>query len=164
MLWKPIRLWLFDKHAAEIVDGLEGDDLVGLWATRYPGEDERVIVSEDKDLQTVPGLHLAPRQLHEGIYEVTPREAARFHLKQTLSGDQTDGYKGVPNIGEKRAEAILGDVDPESPEAWDKVRSAYSAKGLPEEVALMNARVARVLQFNDYNFETGEIKLWEPNR
>lgn len=165
MLWKPIRDWLMDEWEAQWLPALEGDDMIGLAATGGVRDDwELVIVSEDKDLSTVPGLHCSPRNLHEGIYEVTRPEAARFHLYQTLAGDQVDGYKGIPGVGPKRANAILGDIDPLSPDAWLAVVAAYKEKGLSEEVALMNARVARVLQHGDYNTETEEITLWEPPR
>ena len=30
-------------------------------------------------------------------------DGQRWHLIQTLAGDQTDGYSGVPGIGIKRA-------------------------------------------------------------
>lgn len=166
MLWGPIRQWLFDEHGATQAEGLEGDDLLGIEAT-CPVDDpdiERVIVSEDKDMRTIPGFHLSPRILHEGIFEVSREEAARFHLKQTLMGDQTDGYKGIPGIGEKRADKILEGVDPLSPEGWEAVVSAYAKKGLSEEVALMTARVAHVLQWGEYDDETKEIKLWDPIR
>ena len=31
--------------------------------------------------------------------DITPEEGAMWHLTQTLSGDNTDGYSGVPGIG-----------------------------------------------------------------
>ena len=33
--------------------------------------------------------------------EITPDEGARWHLIQTMAGDNTDGYSGVPGIGIK---------------------------------------------------------------
>ncbi|MHC4698993.1 MAG: hypothetical protein ACYTFQ_00300 [Planctomycetota bacterium] len=165
MLWKPIREWLISEFDAMQQPGLEGDDMIGLAATiPHSVYEERIIVSEDKDLRTVPGLHLSPRRLNEGVVEVSQRQATRFHLMQTLMGDRTDGYVGVPMVGEKRADKILGDIDPESPEAWQVVVRTYGGKGLSEDVALMTARVARVLQHGDYNLDTEEVTLWEPNR
>jgi DNA polymerase-1 len=164
MLWKPLREWLIAEHEARCVDGLEGDDLLGLAATDLGFGEDRIIVSDDKDMVTVPGLHFAPDRPHDGIIEVTPGQAAYNHLKQTLMGDSTDGYSGCPGIGPKRAATVLGDLDCLQPAAWDVVCATYAAKGLTEEVALMNARVAHVMRGDDYNFETGEIKLWEPRQ
>ena len=39
--------------------------------------------------------------------DITPEEGAKWHLIQTMSGDNTDGYSGVPGIGIKRAEQIF---------------------------------------------------------
>jgi DNA polymerase-1 len=165
MLWKPLREWIAEEFAALTVGGLEGDDLLGMAATNpHMNLGETVIVSEDKDMLTVPGHHFNPRRPHDGIVEVTPRQAAYRHLYQTLMGDATDGYKGIPGVGPKGAEKILDDVDPEGPEAWEKVVDAYKRKGLDEDVALMTARVAHVMQYGDYDEETKEVKLWEPVR
>ena len=37
---------------------------------------------------------------------ITPEEGARWHLIQTLAGDQTDGYGGVPGIGVKAVHCL----------------------------------------------------------
>ena len=55
----------------------------------------------------------------------------RWHLIQTLAGDQTDGYGGVPGIGVKRAIALL-DKDGYT---WDTVVKAFKSKELDEETA-----------------------------
>jgi DNA polymerase-1 len=40
------------------------------------------------------------------------------------------------------------------------VLDAFESKGLGEEVAIENARLARILRDGEYNFETKEVKLW----
>jgi DNA polymerase-1 len=42
------------------------------------------------------------------------------------------------------------------------VTSAYASAGLSEDVALMNARVARICRADDYDFTKKEVILWEP--
>jgi len=42
------------------------------------------------------------------------------------------------------------------------VVAAYNKKGLSEEVALENARLARILRNGEYDTDTGEVKLWNP--
>ena len=42
--------------------------------------------------------------------------------------------------------------------------TAFHKAGLTEEDALVQARVARILRADDYNFKNGEITLWEPSR
>jgi DNA polymerase-1 len=42
------------------------------------------------------------------------------------------------------------------------VVDAYLKAGLTEEDALMNARMARILRAEDWDFENNEVKLWTP--
>lgn len=90
-------------------------------------------------------------------------EANRYFFMQVLTGDPTDGYKGCPGIGPKRAEKILEGVNVlDEKEAWRAVVGAYASKGLTEEEALQQARVARILRHTDYDLEKEEVILWEP--
>ena len=130
---------------------LEADDVMGIYATKHPGN---VIVSPDKDMRQIPGKLY---NLDDTIY-ITPEEGARWHLIQTLAGDQTDGYSGVPGIGVKRAETLFN----KEGYSWQTVVKAFEDKGLTEEDALLNARLARILTIEDYDTEKNEPKLWTP--
>ena len=89
---------------------------------------------------------------------ITPEEGARWHLIQTLAGDQTDGYSGVPGIGVKRAETLFN----KEGYSWQTVIKAFEDKGLTEEDALLNARLARILTDEDYDSKQKQPKLWTP--
>ncbi len=130
---------------------LEADDVMGIYATKHPGN---VIVSPDKDMKQIPG------KLYnlEDTITITPEEGAKWHLIQTLAGDQTDGYSGVPGIGVKRAETLFN----KEGYNWATVVKAFEDKGLTEEDALLNARLARILTIEDYDTEKNEPKLWTP--
>ena len=133
------------------MDELEADDVMGIYATKHPGN---VIVSPDKDMRQIPGKLY---NLDDTTY-ITPEEGARWHLIQTLAGDQTDGYSGVPGIGVKRAETLFN----KEGYSWQTVVKAFEDKGLTEEDALLNARLARILTIEDYDTEQNEPKLWTP--
>jgi DNA polymerase-1 len=76
-------------------------------------------------------------------------------------GDAVDGYSGCPGIGPKKAETVLANAkDGVSP--WGVIVGAYVKAGLDEEDALLQARLARILQFGDYDLKTNKVKLWEP--
>ena len=45
----------------------------------------------------------------------------------------------------------------------DRVVSAFKDKGLTEEDALVNARLARILTADDYDFDKRQPKLWSPS-
>jgi DNA polymerase-1 len=157
MLYKPLREWLRETFDAVVIPSLEADDLCGMWATNPAFGGEKIIVSVDKDLRQVPGLHWNPDRSEEGITRVSEREGDYCHLYLTLVGDTSDGYSGCKGIGPVKAKKLLDDSC-----SWATVVRAYKGAGLTEEDALVQARVARVCRHGDYNPETKEIKLWEP--
>jgi DNA polymerase-1 len=149
---------------------LEADDVLGILATAQKfAQYERILVSEDKDFRTIPGLLLNDGKarkritddpsltLEDCIEMVTEAEADRHHLFQTLTGDTSDGYPGCPKAGPVTANKIL-DADC----SWAAVVAAYEKQGLSEEVALTNARVARICRASDYDFRRGKVILWNP--
>ena len=89
--------------------------------------------------------------------EISKEEADYNHLYQTLIGDTADNYKGCPGIGSVGAHKILD----ESP-TWEAVVAAFEKKGLDEEEALLQARVARILRAEDYDFKKKVPKMWTP--
>ncbi len=142
---------LGERYKVVRIPELEADDAMGIYATFEPGN---IIVSPDKDMRQIPGKLF---NLEEMI-EVTEDEGMRWHLVQTLAGDQTDGYSGVPGIGVKRAIALL---DKEG-YTWDTVVKAFESKELDEETALMNARLAKILTCNDYDALDKRVIPWLP--
>ena len=130
---------------------LEADDAMGIYATAHPGN---VIVSPDKDMRQIPG------KLYdlETSKDITAEEGAKWHLIQTLAGDQTDGYSGVPGIGVKRAETLFN----KEGYSWTTVVKAFTDKGLTETDALTNARLAKILTIDDYDTKQQQPKLWSP--
>lgn len=159
LVLKAIRRCLIDERGAYVRPRLEGDDIMGILSTwkKFGKGEEKVIVSIDKDMKTIPGLYV--RDTETDIEEIDETAADYWHLFQTLTGDTTDGYPGCPGIGPKKAEAML-EEDP----SWSTVVAAYEAKGLSETVALQNARVARILRASDYDFKNRKPRLWLPSR
>ena len=90
--------------------------------------------------------------------EITPDEGARWHLIQTMAGDNTDGYSGVPGIGVKKAEKIFS----EKGYTWQAVVETFIEKELTEQDALINAQLARILTTNDYDHTAKIPILWKP--
>ena len=135
-----------------IMPELEADDAMGIYATQYPGN---TIVSPDKDMKQIPGTLY---NLDEK-FTITPDGGRAWHLIQCLSGDQTDGYGGVPGIGVKRAEALFK----EKGYSWKTVVNAFKEKDLSEEDALINARLAKILTKDDYDFKKRRPILWSPS-
>jgi len=155
MVLRDLRAYVANTYDVAVMPRLEADDVMGILATG-PKSTNRVIVTIDKDLRTVPGRHFNPDQDSE-IRTVTADEADHFHMMQTLCGDATDGYAGCPGVGPKRAEGILNGGS-----SWSAVVAAFEKAGLSEFEAIVQARVSRILRHGDFNPKTSEVRLWEP--
>ena len=139
------------EYKVILKDTLEADDALGIYATKFPGN---IIVSPDKDMRQIPGKLY---DFNETV-DITPEDGARWHLIQTLAGDNTDGYAGVPGIGVKKAMKIFE----EEGYSWKTVVKTFEEKDMTEEDALVNARLARILTVDDYDSEKKEPILWTP--
>ena len=150
MLLQWAKEYLQSKYNTVMYRRLEADDVLGILGT---ANTDTIIWSEDKDLRTVPAKHW----IDGDVVEISKEEADYNFFTQTLVGDATDNYKGCPSVGYKTAEKIL-----EFGDGWGAVVRAFISKGLSEEVALENARLARILRNGEYDTDTGEVKLWTP--
>ena len=150
MLLGYAKEYMSKQYNTIMYRNLEADDVLGILGTKNR---DTIIWSEDKDLLTIPAKHW----INGEVVEITEAEANYQFLYQTLIGDSTDNYKGCPTIGPKTANKILS-----SGCTWEAVVEAFKSKGLSEEVALENARLARILRDGEYNTETGEVYLWQP--
>jgi 5'-3' exonuclease len=151
--YKRVINKLKEDYHVVVMPTLEADDALGIYATKEPGH---IICSPDKDMRQIPGQLF---DLTQEVVEITPEMGDRWHLIQAMAGDQTDGYAGIPGIGIKRAEALLE----ANGATWQTVVDAFAAKDLDESVALMNARLAKILQCDDYDFTNQEPRLWNPS-
>ena len=154
--YKRLLNWCGDNYVTMVVDNLEADDAIGIFATDPIEQGAgHVICSPDKDMKQIPGLLF---DLTNPVTEVTKEMGDRWHLIQTMSGDQTDGYAGAPGIGIKRADAILEKKGC----SWNTVVETFEDRGMTADDALLNARLARILRYTDYDSETNEPRLWTP--
>jgi DNA polymerase-1 len=143
---------------------LEADDILGILSTSPVlwADYEKVIVSEDKDLKTVPGLLINPRDSRTTPQRISRPAAARYFYQQCITGDPTDNYPGCKGVGERSAEVLaLAGLKTEK-DMWATVLSAYARKGFTEADAIVQARVARICQHTDYDYEKRQVILWNP--
>lgn len=136
----------------QTLSDVEADDVLGVFY-----EEGDVIVSIDKDLLTIPGLHLRDGEARE----VSRLEADRNFYGQVLTGDSTDGYPGCPGAGPVAAEKLLAGCTTEV-EMWQAVLGAYQKKGFDESYAITQARCARILRAGEYDLAASTPLLWSP--
>lgn len=171
---KPVLLPTVKEHIrsafnTKVKDGIEADDTIGILMTHpklIPGK--RICVSIDKDLLQIPGRHFNPDTGNKKM--VSTVKGDLFFLRQTLTGDPTDNYPGLRNVGPKRAATIIQDaLDANAHLAgnaiacvWPAIVTAYEDRGFTEADALVQARCARILRHTDYDFKRKEPILWTP--
>lgn len=135
--------YLHIAYNAEISDGCEADDLLGIAQSKDIGN--TIICSLDKDLRQVPGRHYswqisgttakgAKWTKDAELVNVTALEGLRSFYKQLITGDATDNLKGVRGAG-KKAATIIDVLDTEQ-EMFETVRDMYSN----DEEMLMNGQ------------------------
>jgi DNA polymerase-1 len=182
LLYK-LKDWLAERFPHDRRRTLEADDVMGILATE-PHQGTRIIVSQDKDMRTIPGYLYRPFEEKPEIEFITEDEADHYHLYQTLTGDAVDCYPGCPGVGKMKAEAalrsligvmpvhreitrgprkgtIVTEYEPaEMDNPWDVVVSLFLKAGLTAQDALVQARLARILRASD--FDGKRPILWNP--
>jgi len=162
--YREFQDWILDEsgYTTFLRDGLEADDCLGILATsqtQIPGR--KVLWSKDKDLKQIPTEHLDADA--RKLVTVNERDGEMLHVKQTLTGDVTDGYTGLVGFGDVAAKKFL-EKHKDSPlgAVWQAVEEEYTKKGKTREDMLQQARVARISRAQDYDFQNKTVKLWTP--
>lgn len=118
-LEKPIHLsavrdYLISRYGALISDGCEADDTVSIagwkaWKETKKKRDLPYIISIDKDLHMVPGIHYD--WVKKKKFRITEKEGMYNFYHQMITGDTTDNIQGIYRKGDKAADKILSDAE-----------------------------------------------------
>lgn len=107
--YKGIRRYMRERWGATVVRGFEADDALAMAAHSHLYDAEQVVlVSQDKDLRTVPGRHYNSRKKAWSV--VTPQEALLNFYRQVITGDTVDNISGCYKCGPKAADELLATV------------------------------------------------------
>ena len=159
MVLNALRDYIMKKHNGVMWKNLEADDVMGIMATEPHPTEDRIIVSIDKDMRQIPAK---VSRDGETVEDIPQRLADYWFMIQTLAGDSTDGYNGLPNVGVKTAEKMIKQyTNVPLLDLWKIVVGAYKAKGFTKQEALQQARVAHILRHKEYIKKTGKVKLWQ---
>lgn len=123
------REFLVTEWKAEVQDGIEADDALGISQDKELST--TTICSLDKDLLQIPGKHYrwqigTSKWTKEAQHlEVSYMDGLRSFYTSCLVGDKSDNIRGVEGIGPVKAEKALRDsLDEQS--MFDICRSLYS--------------------------------------
>lgn len=124
--WQFLRDYMLTADhpwAIHVTDTLEADDLFAWYANNAVGKTTYVVMSHDKDMRMIPGLHLTWKThdlvdtggafCHEHDGKVY---GYKWFWLQMLMGDSVDNIPGLPTfygkrIGEKGAEKALKGIN-----------------------------------------------------
>tara|TARA_Y100001951_G_C11291461_1_gene272461 strand:+ start:1110 stop:1844 length:735 start_codon:yes stop_codon:yes gene_type:complete len=146
--------WLQHHYRCFSKPGLEADDCMGILSTKPENAGKAIIVSDDKDMQTIPGRLFRPGR--DEVLNISELQADKAFYTQCLVGDPADGYAGLKGFGPKTAEKTLG-----ARPAWSLVEQAYIKAGKTREDALLQARLARILRWEDWDSENHQPRLYQ---
>lgn len=106
--------YILGNYPSELSSNEEADDRIGIKHSLIYAADpyESVVVSVDKDLDQLPGLHY--NFVKGESYWINEFDAMRKFYSQLLSGDATDNIVGVPGIGLKGADKLLAGCEDEA--------------------------------------------------
>lgn len=125
--FNELRSYLTDVWGAEVTDGIEADDIVGIEAYKDPN---CVICSADKDLDQLAGRHYnIKRKTH---YDVSEFEGWYNLYTQALTGDVSDNIPGLPKVGPVTAKKILQN-DKTHRDLYESVLGAYLTRNFSIE-------------------------------
>lgn len=128
-----IREYLITRWNAEVTDGIEADDALGIMQTPFTTTDRltTIICTIDKDLKQIPGRHY---NFVTGEFDlIDPVQGLNFFYQQLLIGDTVDNIFGVRQVGKVKAERLLRNCSSEL-EMFEAVQSMYDT----DERLLMN--------------------------
>jgi hypothetical protein len=135
-----IREYMIKHHGAQVVNGMEADDKLGIeQCSAIRNGEPTVICTIDKDLDMIPGWHYNWRK--EEMYTTEDPECLRIFFRQCLKGDAVDNIPGLFKVTGKKATknrmAPLDEMD-NFDDMWEYVDSQY-------EHHLMFATIAALL-------------------
>ncbi len=141
--------WVFQQEDTVCLEGMEADDYC-VWA----GHSGDLVCALDKDV-----IYSVPEAYNYGKKEwvkTTAQERKYWFYTQCITGDSSDGLRGVFKVGTKGAEKALKGKETDI-EYWTAVVTTYFNKGQSLEEAIATARCVDMMGCDGTTH-----KLWTP--
>ena len=129
-LLEELKAYIHVKYNGIIEEGYEADDLIGIESQSCrDAKIDFLIVSQDKDLDQLAGLHYNRRR--KVFYEVLEDEGIRYLWQQMLTGDRADNVYGIYGVGDKTALKMMDGIPTD--ELPDLIKQEYEKNGITEK-------------------------------
>jgi hypothetical protein len=144
---KAISRYLINYWNARYArEGLEADDELGIHQN-----ENTIIVSTDKDLDTIPGWHY--NWVHDRKYYVSHEMANRNFWTQMLVGDTADNVKGIPKVGPVTARKILEGIH-NSEHMEERVKSIYNTHSMGDQYEINKKLLIIKREYNEEKLQS----------
>lgn len=171
---KETKQYLVDEWNAELTNGIEADDRLGILQTEHG--DNSIICTLDKDLRQVPGWHYSWEisgtsvkglqwvRPEERLF-VSPQEGLFNFYWQLIMGDASDNVFGFDGKARQKVPKFLEDWYHEmqsmssEQELFDFVRSKYN----DDNRFLMNGRCLYIQRQSEEDWLDHALSLMEEN-
>lgn len=158
LMYEMLLDYIVNKYNVITLPTIEADDVARIIyedKKNFPFT-EKVIASIDKDFYTVPEVNFLRDLRDDAVVEYIPEETAKYNLMlQTIMGDATDGYGGIPTYGRTKAKKFLD----EKSRSWADVLELYQANGLTGDDYVANKYCAKLVGLANYDLEKGQVIL-----
>ena len=163
-LYEFMRYLLMKKYGAEVVSGYEADDALGI-----AQNEKTIIVSKDKDLLQVPGLHYnitkstITKSTKIGGLKLWRDKAGKarlighgfkFFCAQMLLGDPVDNIKGIHRCGPVATFKYLSKCNSKR-KLWGIIEDVYESHNRDD--VLINAQLLWILREEGCYFDKAKI-------
>jgi len=143
--------YVFGLDDTICVSGVEADDVCV-----YYGQNGHMVAALDKDV--LGSLEYAYNYGKKEWIENYPEDIKIFPYFQTITGDSSDGLRGVYRVGAKGAEKALLNIPLDDYELWKAVVKQYYLKEQSLEEAIATMRSVSMTQWTPDN----GLVLWTP--
>lgn len=140
-----VQVWL-----AEVVNGWEADDALSMNAN-----EKTIIVTADKDLNTVAGWHY--NHIKDVLYNVSEEDAITWFYCQMLLGDTVDNIAGVKFYGPIKVFKAFKDIYGDEKELFMATKKIYQKRYGEDEGMDKLIETGRLL----YMLREPNV-MWEP--
>lgn len=152
--YDDITTYLTNYWQAEVVEGMEADDALGMAQWAKPDR-STCIVSTDKDMKQIPGW--AYNWVKQEFNNISLHEGNLFFYRQMLEGDRTDNIPGIMGVGPRTVDKIFKELNEDLPkiqqrviEYYDKQYGGLSPSAYHEVASLLFIRREIGKEYKDY--------------
>lgn len=143
--YKALVEYIKRHNSNTSINGFEADDVIGI----YGNEFQYVMVSGDKDFNTIPGIFY--NFLKDEVIINSEVEARKNLFRQVIMGDRADNYPGLKGWGKVKADRFIEEHTKDNVDTlYDDTLKLFIANGYSSEYFLQMYTLAKIADSRAY--------------